>query len=87
MKQAVHDNINAFIGLCVERPTDVWVIWRHCFRGTLADLLFVNCQHKWPNPANSVAPFQKTKFALAVPHPTISANDAISKVIAVIKVD
>ncbi|KAL3076301.1 hypothetical protein niasHS_013572 [Heterodera schachtii] len=46
MKQAVHDNINAFIGLCVERPTDVWVIWRHCFRGTLADLLFVNGQHK-----------------------------------------
>uniref|UniRef100_A0A183CMA0 guanylate cyclase n=1 Tax=Globodera pallida TaxID=36090 RepID=A0A183CMA0_GLOPA len=50
MKQAVHDNINAFIGLCVERPTELWVIWRHCFRGTLTDLLFINSPTKPIDP-------------------------------------
>uniref|UniRef100_A0A914GU92 guanylate cyclase n=1 Tax=Globodera rostochiensis TaxID=31243 RepID=A0A914GU92_GLORO len=53
MKQAVHDNINAFIGLCVEKPTELWVIWRHCFRGTLADLLFINCPIKRNDPGGA----------------------------------
>uniref|UniRef100_A0A914KT03 guanylate cyclase n=1 Tax=Meloidogyne incognita TaxID=6306 RepID=A0A914KT03_MELIC len=40
MKQIVHDNINPFLGICVDRPNELMVIWRYCFRGTLEDLLF-----------------------------------------------
>lgn len=46
MKQAVHDNINPFIGVCVNRTHELYVIWRHCFRGTLADLLFSSPKNK-----------------------------------------
>ncbi|KAI1730552.1 adenylate and guanylate cyclase catalytic domain-containing protein [Ditylenchus destructor] len=42
MKQSVHDNINPFIGMCIDKSNEFYVIWRHCFRGTLADLLFSN---------------------------------------------
>ncbi|VDK48827.1 unnamed protein product [Gongylonema pulchrum] len=42
MKQLVHDNINQFIGICIDKRTEFYVIWNHCFRGTLADLMFLS---------------------------------------------
>ena len=39
MKQAVHDNINTFVGVCVDRGSDFYVIWKHCLRGTLSDVI------------------------------------------------
>ncbi|VDK64490.1 unnamed protein product [Onchocerca ochengi] len=42
MKQLVHDNINQFIGICFDKRTEFYAIWNHCFRGTLADLMFCN---------------------------------------------
>lgn len=40
MKQLVHDNINQFVGICFDKRAEFFVIWNHCFRGTLADLMF-----------------------------------------------
>lgn len=40
MKQFVHDNINSFIGVSIDRTHEHFFIWKHCFRGTLADHLF-----------------------------------------------
>ncbi|KAH7695255.1 Adenylate and Guanylate cyclase catalytic domain containing protein [Aphelenchoides avenae] len=51
MKQAVHDNINPFIGVCIDRSNEFYVIWRHCFRGTLADLIFAKKQSEHGGPA------------------------------------
>uniref|UniRef100_A0A1I7VPG0 guanylate cyclase n=1 Tax=Loa loa TaxID=7209 RepID=A0A1I7VPG0_LOALO len=42
MKQLVHDNINQFIGICFDKRTEFYTIWNHCFRGTLADMVFFN---------------------------------------------
>ncbi|KAI6173839.1 Guanylate cyclase [Aphelenchoides besseyi] len=39
MKQAIHDNINPFIGVCADRNTGFYVIWKHCLRGTLSDVI------------------------------------------------
>lgn len=39
MKQAVHDNINSFVGVSIDRSTDFYVIWKHCLRGTLSDVI------------------------------------------------
>lgn len=40
MKQAVHDNINPFLGLIFEGSQKLQVVWNHCFRGTLTDIIF-----------------------------------------------
>lgn len=40
MKQSVHDNINPFVGVSIDRTHELFIVWRHCFRGTLADQLF-----------------------------------------------
>ncbi|CAG9531416.1 unnamed protein product [Cercopithifilaria johnstoni] len=42
MKQMVHDNINQFIGVCCNKRNEFYTIWNYCFRGTLADLVFLN---------------------------------------------
>lgn len=39
MKQAVHDNINSFVGVSIDRNVDFYVIWKHCLRGTLSDVI------------------------------------------------
>lgn len=39
MKQAVHDNINPFIGISFDKKFEFYAVWKHCFRGTLADLM------------------------------------------------
>uniref|UniRef100_A0A7E4VUI4 guanylate cyclase n=1 Tax=Panagrellus redivivus TaxID=6233 RepID=A0A7E4VUI4_PANRE len=40
MKQAVHDNTNAFIGMSVDLSHETFIIWKHCNRGNLADIIF-----------------------------------------------
>ncbi|VDK46989.1 unnamed protein product [Anisakis simplex] len=49
MKQAVHDNINAFIGISFDKMPQFYATWKHCFRGTLADLIFGGVQGNDPN--------------------------------------
>uniref|UniRef100_A0A914ZMJ0 Uncharacterized protein n=1 Tax=Parascaris univalens TaxID=6257 RepID=A0A914ZMJ0_PARUN len=49
MKQAVHDNINPFIGISFDRMPQFYAIWKHCFRGTLADLIYDSVQGGDPN--------------------------------------
>ncbi|CAD5235065.1 unnamed protein product [Bursaphelenchus xylophilus] len=39
MKQLIHDNVNTFIGLSMDRASDFYVIWKHCLRGTLTDII------------------------------------------------
>ena len=39
MKQAVHDNINSFVGVSIDRSSEFYVIWKHCLRGTLSDVI------------------------------------------------
>lgn len=42
IKQSVHDNINAFIGVSMDMSNEFFVLWKHCVRGTLADIIFQN---------------------------------------------
>ncbi|VDM46680.1 unnamed protein product [Toxocara canis] len=49
MKQAVHDNINPFIGISFDKMPQFIAIWKHCFRGTLADLIFGGVRGNDPN--------------------------------------
>uniref|UniRef100_A0AAF5PLC8 guanylate cyclase n=1 Tax=Wuchereria bancrofti TaxID=6293 RepID=A0AAF5PLC8_WUCBA len=53
MKQLVHDNINQFVGICLDKRTDFYAIWNHCFRGTLADLMFFNATTSAKNKLSS----------------------------------
>ncbi|CAD5228588.1 unnamed protein product [Bursaphelenchus okinawaensis] len=39
MKQIMHDNVNTFIGLSMDRPSDFYVVWKHCLRGTVTDII------------------------------------------------
>uniref|UniRef100_A0A1I8BUK6 Guanylate cyclase n=1 Tax=Meloidogyne hapla TaxID=6305 RepID=A0A1I8BUK6_MELHA len=54
MKQIVHDNINPFLGVCVDRPNELMVIWRYCFRGTLEDLLFPSNKETAPGAPGGI---------------------------------
>lgn len=53
MKQLVHDNINQFVGICFDKRTEFYAIWNHCFRGTLADMMFLNVTTGSRNKLNS----------------------------------
>ncbi|VDO07454.1 unnamed protein product, partial [Brugia timori] len=53
MKQLVHDNINQFVGICLDKRTEFYAIWNHCFRGTLADLMFFNATTSAKNKLSS----------------------------------
>ncbi|VDO32393.1 unnamed protein product, partial [Onchocerca flexuosa] len=63
MKQLVHDNINQFIGICFDKRTEFYAVWNHCFRGTLADLMFCkttpNANDKQSNKNESDLAFQE----------------------------
>ncbi|MCP9264960.1 Guanylate cyclase [Dirofilaria immitis] len=62
MKQLVHDNINQFIGICFDKRTEFYAIWNHCFRGTLADLMFINTidsRDKQSNNNETISAFQE----------------------------
>lgn len=40
MKQAVHDNINPFIGLSFNERSELLLLWKFCSRGTLQDVIY-----------------------------------------------
>lgn len=40
MKQLVHDNVNQFVGICFDKRSEFYIIWNHCIRGTLADMMY-----------------------------------------------
>ncbi|KAK6749596.1 hypothetical protein RB195_001919 [Necator americanus] len=40
MKQAVHDNVNPFIGITFNEKEEILVIWKFCSRGTLQDIIY-----------------------------------------------
>ncbi|EGT41360.1 CBN-GCY-29 protein [Caenorhabditis brenneri] len=40
MKQAVHDNINPFIGISFNERSELLLLWKFCSRGTLQDVIY-----------------------------------------------
>ncbi|CAJ0929082.1 unnamed protein product, partial [Mesorhabditis belari] len=40
MKQAVHDNINTFMGICFNEREEVLLVWKFCSRGSLQDIIY-----------------------------------------------
>uniref|UniRef100_A0A1I7RIW4 Guanylate cyclase n=1 Tax=Bursaphelenchus xylophilus TaxID=6326 RepID=A0A1I7RIW4_BURXY len=40
MKQAIHDNLNPFLGMAFNEREEMLVVWKFCSRGTVQDLIY-----------------------------------------------
>lgn len=37
--EANQENLNRFVGLCVDGKNDILIVWSHCTKGSLKDIL------------------------------------------------
>lgn len=40
MKQAIHENLNPFLGMSFNEKEEMLVVWKFCSRGTVQDLIY-----------------------------------------------
>jgi guanylate cyclase len=40
MKQAIHDNLNPFLGMAFNEKDELLLMWKFCSRGSIQDIIY-----------------------------------------------